>query len=83
MLEESRAADQAPEPASTLVPEKSLTALETAAADAEATWRRIEPTLTEKERTMVNGVLDQLKLDKDARDKIISDGVACLVGAIA
>jgi hypothetical protein len=82
VLEESRAADHEPEPASTEVPEKSLTALEKAAADAEAIWRRIEPTLTEKERALVNNVLDQLKLDKDTRDKIINDTVACLVGAV-
>jgi len=82
VLEESRAADHVEEPASAAAPERALTALEQEAKRAEEIWKQIEPTLTEKERALVNGVLDQLKLDKDARDKIITDGVACLVGAI-
>ena len=65
-----------------MAPERSLSALETAAADAEAVLRRMEPTLSEEERALVNGVLDQLKLDKDTRDQIISDGVNCLLGAV-
>lgn len=81
-LEESRAADLVEEPASASTPERALTALEQEAKRAEEIWKQIEPTLTEKERALVNDVLDKLKLDKDARDKIISDGVACLVGAI-
>jgi hypothetical protein len=82
-LEESRAADHVEEPASAAAPERALSALEQEAARAEEIWKQIEPTLTEAERKLVNDVLDQLKLDKDARDKIISDGVACLVGAVA
>lgn len=82
VIAESRAADRLPEPDS-LVPEKSLNALEKEAADAEAIWRKLEPTLSEKERQLVNDVLDQLKLDKEARDQIITDGAACLVGAVA
>jgi hypothetical protein len=81
-LEESRAADRVEEPASAGAPERALTALEAEAKRAEEIWKQIEPTLTEKERALVNDVLGQLKLDKDARDKIISDGVACLVGAV-
>ena len=70
-----------PEPDS-LVPERSLTALETAAADAEEVWRKLEPTLTEKERALVHDVMNQLKLDAETRAKIITDGAACLVGAV-
>ena len=80
-LAESEAADHVPEPDS-LVPERSLTALETAAADAEEVWRKLEPTLTEKERALVHDVMNQLKLDAETRVKIITDGAACLVGAV-
>jgi hypothetical protein len=80
-LAESEAADHVPEPDS-LVPERSLTALETAAADAEEVWRKLEPTLTEQERALVHDVMNQLKLDAETRSKIISDGAACLVGAV-
>jgi hypothetical protein len=59
-----------------------LSALERAAADAEEVWRQLEPTLTEEERALVNNVMDQLKLDAEARSRIITDGVACLAGAI-
>lgn len=82
VLAQSREADHLAEPDS-LKPESSLTALEKQAADAEAIWRKMEPTLTEKERALVNDVLDQLKLDKEARDKIITDGAACLAAAVA
>jgi hypothetical protein len=81
VLAESEAADRVPEPDS-LVPERSLTALETAAADAEEVWRKLEPTLTEKERALVHDVMNQLKLDAETRSQIIADGAACLVGAI-
>jgi hypothetical protein len=80
-LAESEAADRVPEPDS-LVPERSLTALETAAADAEEVWRKLEPTLTEQERALVHDVMNQLKLDAETRAKIITDGAACLVGAV-
>jgi hypothetical protein len=80
-LAESEAAARLPEPASA-EPAKSLTALEKAAADAEEVWRQLEPTLTEQERALVNNVMDQLKLDAEARSRIITDGVACLAGAI-
>jgi hypothetical protein len=56
--------------------------LEKAAADAEEVWRQLEPTLTAQERALVNDVMDQLKLDAEARSRIITDGVACLAGAI-
>jgi hypothetical protein len=81
VLAESEAADHVPEPDS-LVPERSLTALEKAAADAEEVWRKLEPTLTEKERALVHDVMNQLKLDAETRAKIITDGAACLVGAV-
>jgi hypothetical protein len=81
-LAESEAAAKLPEPDS-LVPERSLTALEKAAADAEIVWRQIEPTLTESERALVHEVMDQLRVDKETRDRIITDGAACLAGAIA
>jgi hypothetical protein len=80
-LAESEAADRVPEPDS-LVPERSLTALETAAADAEEVWRKLEPTLTEQERALVHDVMNQLKLDAETRSKIITDGAACLAGAV-
>ena len=70
-----------PEPGS-VNPQKSLSALEKAAADAEEVWRKLEPTLTEKERALVHDVMDQLKLDTETRSKIITDGAACLAGAI-
>jgi hypothetical protein len=81
VLAESEAADHVPEPDS-LVPERSLTALETAAADAEEVWRKLEPTLTEQERALVHDVMNQLKLDAETRSQIIADGAACLVGAV-
>jgi hypothetical protein len=80
-LAESEAAARLPEPAS-VEPTKSLTALEKAAADAEEVWRKLEPTLTEKERALVHDVMNQLKLDAETRAKIITDGAACLVGAV-
>jgi hypothetical protein len=80
-LAESEAAAKLPEPDS-LVPEKSLTALEKAAADAEIVWRQLEPTLTESERALVHEVMDQLRVDKETRERIITDGAACLAGAI-
>jgi hypothetical protein len=81
VLAESEAAARLPEPDS-VQPAKSLSALERAAADAEEVWRQLEPTLTEEERALVNNVMDQLKLDAEARSRIITDGVACLAGAI-
>ena len=81
VLAESEAAARLPEPDS-VQPAKSLTALERAAADAEEVWRQLEPTLTEDERALVNNMMDQLKLDTEARSRIITDGVACLAVAI-
>jgi hypothetical protein len=81
VLAESEAAAKLPEPDS-IQPAKSLSALERAAADAEEVWRQLEPTLTEEERALVNNVMDQLKLDAEARSRIITDGVTCLAGAI-
>jgi hypothetical protein len=81
VLAESEEAARVPEPGS-VNPQKSLSALEKAAADAEEVWRKLEPTLTEKERALVHDVMDQLKLDTETRSKIITDGAACLAGAI-
>jgi hypothetical protein len=81
VLAESEAAAELPEPDS-IQPAKSLSALERAAADAEEVWRQLEPTLTEEERALVNNAMDQLKLDAEARSRIITDGVTCLAGAI-
>ena len=81
VLAESEAAARLPEPDS-VQPAKSLSALERAAADAEEVWRQLEPTLTGEERALVNNVMDQLKLDAEARSRIITDGVTCLAGAI-
>jgi len=61
---------------------KSLSALEKAAADAEEVWRKLEPTLTEEERALVNDVMDKLKLDAETRAQVIQQGAACLAGAI-
>lgn len=80
-LAESEAAEHLAEPDS-LVPGKSLTALERAAADAEEVWRKLEPTLTENERALVNDVMTQLQLDRETRERIITDGAACLVAAV-
>jgi hypothetical protein len=81
VLAESEAAARLPEPDS-VQPAKSLSALERAAADAEEVWRQLEPTLTGEERALVNNVMDQLKLDAEARSRIITDGITCLAGAI-
>lgn len=81
VLAESEAAAQVPEPES-LVPEKSLSALERAAADAEEVWRRVEPTLSEDERARANEVFSAMQGERTMREQIISDGVACLLGAI-
>jgi hypothetical protein len=81
VLAESEAAARVPEPDS-VQPAKSLSALERAAADAEEVWRQLEPTLTGEERALVNNVMDQLKLDAEARSRIITDGITCLAGAI-
>ena len=80
-LAESEAAEKLPEPDSTLSPMKSLSALEKA-ADAEEVWRKLEPTLTEEERALVNDVMDKLKLDAETRAQVIQQGAACLAGAI-
>jgi hypothetical protein len=81
VLAESEAAARLPEPDS-VQPAKSLSALQRAAADAEEVWRQLEPTLTGEERALVNNVMDQLKIDAEALSRIITDGVACLAGAI-
>jgi hypothetical protein len=81
-IAESKAADHVEEPAS-VVPEKSMTAAEQAAADAEEIWRRVEPSLSEDERRVVSDALDRIKTDKTARDQIINDGAACLMAAAA
>jgi hypothetical protein len=81
-LAQSEAAERLPEPDS-LVPEKSLTALETAAADAEEVWRKLEPTLTEDERKAINDAFANQQIDKDTKARMIVDGVTCLMGAIA
>lgn len=80
-IEESRAADRVEEPAS-IEPEKAVTAAEKAAADAEEVLRKIEPSLTEDERRQIHEALDRVKQDKEARDRIITDGAACLAGAL-
>jgi hypothetical protein len=81
ILAESEQAAQTPEPAS-VNPQKSLSALEKAAADAEEVWRRLEPTLTEDERKSINDAFAAQQVDKDVRARMIVDGVTCLVGAI-
>ena len=80
MLAESEAAERLPEPDS-LDPQKSLTALDRAAADAEEVWRQLEPTLTEEERATFNDAMDRMRADKETRDRIINDGAACLMRA--
>jgi hypothetical protein len=82
VLAESEEASRTPEPAS-VDPQKSLSALEKAAADAEQVWRRLEPTLTEDERKAVNDAFANQQIDKDTKARMILDGVACLMGAIA
>jgi hypothetical protein len=81
ILAESQAAERTPEPAS-VNPEKSLSALEKAAADAEQVWRQLEPTLTEDERKAINDAFANQQIDKDTKARMIADGVACLMGAI-
>ena len=81
VVAESEAAAKLPEPDS-LVPEKSLTALERAAADAEAIWRQLEPALTDDERTKINDIFNNLQGERSAQEQIIRDGAACLLGAI-
>jgi hypothetical protein len=81
VLAESEEAARTPEPAS-VDPKKSLSALEKAAADAEEVWRQLEPTLTEDERKAVNDAFANLQVEKVTRDRMIADGVTCLMGAI-
>jgi hypothetical protein len=81
VLAESEEASRTPEPAS-VNPQKSLSALEKAAADAEQVWRQLEPTLTEDERKAINDAFANQQIDKDTRARMIADGVACLMGAI-
>ena len=81
VLAESEEAARTPEPAS-VDPARSLSALEKAAADAEEVWRQLEPTLTEDERKAVNDAFANMQVDKDTKDRMIADGVACLMGAI-
>lgn len=81
VLAESEEAARTPEPAS-VDPAKSLSALEKAAADAEEVWRQLEPTLTEDERKAVNDAFANMQVDKATRDRMIADGVSCLMGAI-
>lgn len=80
-LAESEAAAHLPEPDS-LVPERSLSALETAAADAEEVWRKLEPTLTEDERAAFSNAMDRLKVNAETRSQVIAQGAACLMAAI-
>jgi len=82
ILAESEQAAHTPEPAS-VNPQKSLSALEKAAKDAEEVWRQLEPTLTEDERRAINDVFANQQVDKATRDQIIVDGAACLTGAFA
>jgi hypothetical protein len=82
ILAESEQAAHTPEPAS-VNPQKSLSALEKAAKDAEEVWRQLEPTLTEDERRAVNDAFASQQVDKTTREQIIVDGAACLAGAFA
>jgi hypothetical protein len=82
ILAESEQAAHTPEPAS-VDPQKSLSALEKAASDAEEVWRRLEPSLTEDERKAINDAFANQQTDKDTKARMIVDGVACLMGAIA
>lgn len=69
------------EPAS--VTAKAVSAIEQAASDAEASWRKIEASYTEAERAVVNDALDKLNLDQKTREDLISEGAACLAAAEA
>jgi hypothetical protein len=82
ILAESEQAAHTPEPASVNT-QKSLSAIEKAAKDAEEVWRQLEPTLTEGERRAVNDIFASQQVDKATRDQIIVDGAACLTGAFA
>jgi hypothetical protein len=42
----------------------------------------LEPTLTEDERKAVNDAFANQQIDKDAKQRMIVDGVTCLMGAI-
>ena len=82
ILAESEQAAHTPEPTS-VNPQKSLSALEKAARDAEEVWRQLEPTLSEDERRAINDAFASQQVDRATRDQIIVDGAACLTGAFA
>lgn len=81
LAEASRAADDAP-PLPSVDAERSLSALEKAAADADALWRDLEPMLSEEERTRFNDVLNAIDREADEQARMIREGAACLAMGI-
>jgi hypothetical protein len=82
LAEASRDADRAPEPAS-IDPERSQSALERAAAEADQMWRDLEPTLSDDERAHFNDILNAIDLEADQQAQMIREGAACLAMAVA
>ena len=78
----SRAADKAPEVAST-EPAKAVSAAQAAAGEADKLLADLLPKLTEAERKTFEETLSQLSDDQKAREQIVRDGAACLAEAAA
>ena len=81
-IAESKEAAATPEPAS-IDPDKTVSAAEAAAKQADDLWKEIEPTLSEHERDQFNEVLQNLDREKVDRENIIREGAACLAAAVA
>jgi hypothetical protein len=80
-IENSRWADNLPEPAS-LDPAKSAQALQQAVDEAEQIWRDLEPYLSEEERRVFNDALEAVDRDAAANAQVLKDGAACLAAAV-
>lgn len=81
LLEASAEAAKAPEIPSTEEPEKSISAAEAAAKEADKLLEDILPQLTDEERIKFEDALRKVAGDKEAREQIVRDGMACLLQA--
>jgi hypothetical protein len=80
-VENSRWADNLPEPAS-VDPSKSAAALQQAVDEAEQIWRDLEPYLSDEERRVFNDALEAVDRDAAANAQVLKDGAACLAAAV-
>lgn len=82
LADASKVAEDVPEPDS-VNREKSLSAAEAAAKEAEALLADILPGLSDEERKTFEDALNQLDQDKMSMEQIVRDGAACLAAAVA